>query len=109
MHLPAKNLPVNIYIYIYIYILRSISIKVRTSHHLRQTGTAQVMPFSDYLVTIADGCSFTATGGHVIPINGKNGVSMASLIAHVIMIPVAKLSGWLAQQHWYANRASSHR
>ena len=37
-------------------------------------------------------------GKHAIPLDGKNGVSIATLVAQLIMIPVAKGSAWLAKR-----------
>ena len=37
-------------------------------------------------------------GKHAILLDGKNGVSIATLVAQLIMIPVAKMSGWLAKK-----------
>lgn len=31
---------------------------------------------------------------------GKNGVSLATIVAQFIMVPVAKASGWLSKRSW---------
>lgn len=52
-------------------------------------------------INIATGHNTTIQiGKHSIPLNGKNGVSIATLVAQLIMIPVAKLCGHLATKGW---------
>lgn len=43
--------------------------------------------------------------GRHLPIDGKNGVSFATLVAQVIMIPIGYLSGWLATKRWAGAKA----
>lgn len=43
-------------------------------------------------------------GSTTIELNGKNAVSIATIIAQVLMIPVAKACGWLAKQPWAGSK-----
>jgi len=42
--------------------------------------------------------------GRAYPLDGKNGISLATIVAHVVMIPVAKASGVLATMPRFGSR-----
>jgi MFS family permease len=42
--------------------------------------------------------------GHTLPLDGKNGISLATIVAHIVMIPVAKFSGILAALEKFGSR-----
>lgn len=42
--------------------------------------------------------------GAVLPLDGKNGVSLSTLVAQLVMVPVALASGWLARQSWCGSK-----
>jgi len=43
-------------------------------------------------------------GKHRLPLDGKNGISLATVVAHIVMIPVAKVSGILASLEWAGSK-----
>ena len=42
--------------------------------------------------------------GAVLPLDGKNGVSLSTLVAQLVMVPVALVCGWLARQSWCGSK-----
>jgi MFS family permease len=54
----------------------------------------------DRLNNATGGNSTFTLGNLELPVNGKNSVALGSLLAQIIMVPVAKASGWLAKQPW---------
>ena len=40
----------------------------------------------------------------MLPLDGKNGVSLSTLVAQLVMVPVALASGWLARQPWCGSK-----
>lgn len=46
----------------------------------------------------------TCTNINRYPLDGKNGISLATIVAHIVMIPVAKASGVLGSLPWAGSR-----